>query len=252
MDTHSFSFIIGYRHSIERLHNLKRTLDWINGFSNVDVIVVEQDTHSKISHLNLNCRQIFAKSNEPYNRSWGFNIGLKNSKTEAIVFSDSDIIMNPNDFINAIKQLEIYDMVNPYKSVLDLLPQETNLPIEGLLNINRPGRGENDNQKINLCGGMSMFRKSAITKISGWNEQFQGWGGEDDYQAMKVINFLNYKEMDYKCYHLYHEKETPDMKYYQNNLQILKKTASLSKEDLVKSINATFGKNSMINKYDNF
>ena len=59
MNTHTFTFIIGYRHRIDRFNNLKRTLDWINGFAGVDVILVEQDTHSKISHLNLKARHIF-------------------------------------------------------------------------------------------------------------------------------------------------------------------------------------------------
>lgn len=252
MNTHSFSFIIGYRHTIERLHNLKRVLDWINGFSNVDVILVEQDTHSKISHLNLKCRHIFIKSNAPYNRSWAFNIGIKNSKCEAIVFSDSDLIMNPNDFISAMKELENVEMVNPYKSVIDLQPQESLLPLEELLKIDRPGRGENDNQKINLCGGMSIFRKSSIRKIGGWNESFIGWGGEDDYQAIKVTNFLTYKELGFRCYHLFHNRENPDMKDYHKNLQILNQASTMSKEDLIKTINASLPKIGMSNKYDNF
>lgn len=252
MNTHSFSFIIGYRHSIDRLHNLRRVLDWINGFSHVDVILVEQDTHSKISHLNLKCRHIFLKSDAPYNRSWAFNIGVKNSKAEAIVFSDSDLIMNPHDFVAAIRELENFEMVNPYKSVLDLQPQESGLPLEELLKIDRPGRGENDNQKINLCGGISMFRKDAIRKIGGWNEAFIGWGGEDDFQAIKVANFLTHKELEYKCYHLFHNRENPDMRHYQKNLQILQQSASLSKEDLIKSINASLPKMGMSNKYDNF
>jgi hypothetical protein len=58
----TLTFIIGYRHSIDRLNNLKRTIDWINGFQGVQVLLIEQDTHSKISHLNLRCEHIFIKS----------------------------------------------------------------------------------------------------------------------------------------------------------------------------------------------
>jgi hypothetical protein len=86
----AFTFIIGYRHRIDRLNNLRRTLDWINGFSGGQIILVEQDKHSKISHLNLKCQHIFVKSNMPYNRSWAFNVGLKHAKSNLIVFSDSD------------------------------------------------------------------------------------------------------------------------------------------------------------------
>jgi leucyl-tRNA synthetase len=62
----SFTFIIGYRHKSDRLNNLKRTIDWVNGFSNSQLILVEQDKHSKISHLNLRCEHIFVKSIMPY------------------------------------------------------------------------------------------------------------------------------------------------------------------------------------------
>ena len=77
MNQPSFTFIIGYRHRPDRFNNLKRTLDWINGFSNAQIILVEQDSHSKISHLNLRCEHVFVKSKMPYNRSWAFNVGLK-------------------------------------------------------------------------------------------------------------------------------------------------------------------------------
>jgi N-terminal domain of galactosyltransferase len=247
-----FTYIIGYRHSPDRLNNLKRVLDWINGFSGADVILVEQDKHSKVSHLNLKCRHIFVKSNMPYNRSWSFNIGIKNSKSNIIVFGDSDLIMEPSDFVSGIKELEKYEMVSPYSSVLDLTPNESNFPLEQIMLIQRPGRGETDNQKINICGGISMFRKDSIKKIAGWDERFLSWGGEDDYQTIKVKNFLSSIELNKKCYHLYHTKSQPDNKCYQTNLQILQHANSLSKEDLVRMINMSSQKIGMHNLYDNY
>ena len=252
MNTHTFTFIIGYRHRIDRFNNLKRTLDWINGFAGVDVILVEQDTHSKISHLTLRARHIFLKSDKPYNRSWAFNIGTKLSKSNVIVFSDSDLIMEPNQFIEGLKAIEQYDMVSPYNSVLDLTAQESTLQLQDIVKINRPGRGETDNQKINICGGISIFRKDAIQRIAGWNEDFIGWGGEDDFQAIKVENFLSNTTLPYKCYHLYHNRETPNQIGYQRTLQLLQSLKSLSKDDLVRTINMSLPKIGMVNKYDNF
>jgi len=252
MNTHSFTYIIGYRHTPDRFHNLKKVLDWISGFANVDVILIEQDTHSKISHLPLKARHIFLKSDKPYNKSWAFNIATKEAKSDIIVFADSDLIMNPNEFIESIKLLEQYEMVNPYSSVIDLQPQESNLPLEQILLISRPGRGETDHQKVPLCGGICIFRKSAILRIGGWNESFMGWGAEDDFQSHKVKNFLSWTECKNKCYHLYHSRETPNMLYYQRNLQLLNQLVSLSKEDLVKTVNASVQKNAMKNLYDTF
>lgn len=249
---HSFTYIIGYRHTPDRLNNLRRVLDWINCFGGVDVIVVEQDEHSKISHLNLRCRHIFLKSKDLYNKSWSFNVASKYAKSNVIVFGDSDLIMDPNRFIDGLKLLDQYEMVNPYSSVVDLDASESNLQIEQLVLIDRPGRGENDHQKVPLCGGICMFRKDSINKIGGWNEDFIGWGGEDDFQSIKVKNFLTYSELPNKCYHLFHNRVQPDMTAYQRNLQLLQTLSNLSKEDLVKYTNKNLGKNGMKNSHDDY
>lgn len=247
-----FTYVIGYRHKNERLLNLRRVLDWINGFANVEVLLIEQDKHSKISHLNLKAKHTFIKSNMPYNRSWAFNVALKKAQSNIIVFGDSDLIMNPNDFINALNQIKDFEMISPYNSVIDLTAQESNTPFEEMIKINRPGRGENDNQKINISGGIAMFRKDAILRIGGFNEDFIGWGGEDDFQTMKIHHFLNWTELKAKCYHLYHDREQPDMKFYQRNLAILNNAAKLSKDEMDKHILSTIPKIGMKNKYNNF
>lgn len=252
MSNYSFSFIVAYKHSADRLQNLRRVLDWINGFSNVEVIVVEQDKHSKISHLNLKAKHIFTRSELPFNKSHAFNVGLKYSNSNIIVFGDSDLIMDPQNFIAALNAISEYEMVNPYHTVIDLTQQESTLPFEQMVSINRPGRGETDIQKVPLCGGICLFRKDAIMRIAGWNEDFIGWGGEDDFQSLKVKALLNYTELQAKCYHLYHERVQPDMKWYQRNLQILNKTANMDKSQLQKVILNQLPKIGMKNRYDNF
>jgi len=248
----SFTYIIGYRHKPDRLQNLRRTLDWINGFRGVQVLLIEQDKHSKISHLKLPCKHIFVKSDKPYNRSWAFNIGIKYTQTDIVAFGDSDLIMEPNDLIEGLKALDDYDMVSPYSSVLDLTPQESNLPLEQMVKINRPGRGETDNQKINISGGISLFRTLAVKKIGGWSEDFIGWGGEDDFQTIKVKNFLTWKELPPKCFHLYHDRHEPDPQLYQRTMKILEQAYKLSPQDLLKSINISIPKIGLLNKYDTF
>lgn len=247
---YAFTYVIGYRHRMDRLQNLKRVLEWINGFNGVEVLLIEQDTHSKIENLNLRAKHIFVKSDMPYNRSWAFNIAIKYSTAPLIVFGDSDLIMNPNDFINGLKALQEYEMVSPYHTVVDLEQQESNMDFNQILQISRPGRGETDNQKINISGGIAMFRKESIMKIGGWNEDFIGWGGEDDFQTIKVHKFLKWTELRARCYHLYHAKEQPDMKWYQRNLQILNNSAKMTNDELSRHIAMSSQKIGMINKYD--
>lgn len=251
-NTHSFTYVIGYRHSMDRLNNLRRVLDWINCFAGVDVILIEQDKHSKISHLNLRARHIFLKTDKPYNKSWAFNVATNLAKSDVIVFADSDLIMNPEHFIEGLKDLEQFEMVNPYKSVIDLDPNESLVKLEEMIKIDRPGRGETDHQKVPICGGICMFRKEAIIRIGGWNEDFIGWGAEDDFVSHKVQQFLNWKQLDHKCYHLFHNRTQPDMQSYQRNLQLLQQLVTLPKNDLIKAIQKNLPKNGMKNKYDTF
>jgi predicted glycosyltransferase involved in capsule biosynthesis len=252
MNNHTFTYVIGYRHFPDRLNNLRRVLDWINCFGGVEVLLIEQDTHSKISHLNLRAKHIFLKTDKPYNKSWAFNVATNLAKSNLIVFADSDLIMKPEEFIESLKLLEQYEMVNPYKSVIDLNPQESGIQLEEMIKIDRPGRGETDHQKVPICGGICMFRKDAIQRIGGWNEDFIGWGAEDDFVSHKVQQFLNWKQLDHKCFHLFHNRTQPDMQKYQKNLQLLQELVKLSKDDLMRYTQKFIQKNGMKNKYDTF
>jgi hypothetical protein len=133
---------------------------------------------------------------------------------------------------------------------LDLNPDETNYPFDMLPKINRPGRGETDNQKINLCGGIVIFRAESVLKIGGWSEVFESWGGEDDFQTFKVKKLgLTYKEMPYKCYHLYHEKTQIDMNDYQKVLKTLQQLSALDEGKLISHINSHMPKIGLLNKH---
>lgn len=244
MNTHTFTFVIGYRHTLEKFNNLKRTLDWINGFVGVDVIIVEQDTHSKISHLPLKARQIFLKSSKPYNKAWGFNVATKLSKSNVIVFSDLGVIMDPNQFIEGLKAIEQYEMVSPYKKQIELQQNESGLQLPDILNIDRFGREKS------ICESLCIFRKDAIQRIGGWYEELIG-NGEDEFLSNKVKQFLNWTEFEQKGYQLFYNREIPNMALQQRNSQLLQQLNNLSKDDLIKSINISVSKNSMVNKYDN-
>lgn len=249
----TFTFILAYRHKIDRISNLKRVLEWILGFNGVEVIVVEQDKSPKLPDFSLKgFKYIFTESNLPFNKSWAFNVALKYASSKIVVFGDSDLIMDPNEFISSLRMLDTYECINPYSKVIDLEPNENQLPIEHLHKISRNYRGEVDIQKTPISGGIIMFRKESIIKIGGFDQNFIGWGGEDDYQSFKIKQLLSWGENDYRCYHLYHDKVRPEAAYYQRNLQLLQKLTSFTKEQTIKYIESTYMKiglkNSFINK----
>lgn len=251
MNGFNFTVIIPYKHqSSDRLNLLRKTIDWYNAFSGSQVVLVEMDTHSKIKNLNLMCEHIFAYTDKPFNRSWGFNIGLKYSKTNIIVFGDSDIVMEPQQFISSLKLISEYDVVSPYTTIVDLKMEENNYPFQEILKISRKGRGEEDNQKINIAGGIVIFRKESIDKIGGWPEEFIGWGGEDDFTAIKIKEFLNWKEVHGRAFHFWHEKQKINNEYYKHNLNLLNKAANMDRKQLTNVINHSRSKIGLLNKYE--
>lgn len=245
-----FTYIIGYRNHPDRINNLKRVIDWLSRFNGIEIILVEQDSSAKLSSQDLRGKYVFTKSSLPYNRSWAFNVGLRYATTDRIFFGDSDLIMNPSDIINSIRELDKVDVVNPYSRVIDTTPQELGLDNDTLFKLNRTGRGEADHQKINFSGGIVLFKKEAIVKIGGFPEEFIGWGGEDNAVTNKIERFLTTKQMESNCIHLYHPQAQPDMTYYSNNLQLLDKIINMNNDQMMYYINTVSSKIGSANKYE--
>jgi len=223
------TYVIGYRHRDDRYQNLSMTLDWLSTIPEVEVLIVEQDTESKFNNK-WGVNHIFAYNPYPYNRSWAFNIAVKETNSDIYAFGDSDLIMKKEEFLEAVGELKNYEVVSPYRSVLDLSEDETKKNIEDWQRITRPGRGETDHQKINLCGGIVLFTRESFNKVGGWNEDFIGWGGEDDFMTLKVEALgMKTKEMPYKIYHLYHTRDNLDWAFYQRNLMMLNQAKGVDK-----------------------
>ena len=89
--------------------NLRKVLEWMSGFQGVEIIVVEQDRNTKIDHLNLPGKHIFMYNDGPFIKSLAYNVGLKHSTGQVVVFGDADVIMNPNELIESLNQTQFYD-----------------------------------------------------------------------------------------------------------------------------------------------
>ena len=184
-------------------------------------------------------KYIFLENKLPFNKSWSLNCAWKQATNDIIVFGDADNLIDPYNILDSIKEMDEYDFISPHIRLIDLDKEESKSEFEKIYSINRYGRGETDHQKLPMCGAMTIFKKSALDKISGWPEEFFGWGAEDDAMSIKVKRFLKWKEIDNNCYHLYHERVNPDPSWYYRNIGIYNQYIGSSDQDLMNHIENT-------------
>jgi predicted glycosyltransferase involved in capsule biosynthesis len=235
-----FTYIIPFKYSEDRFETLSKVLSNVRGFG-CEIIIIEQGSDSILPSKGLltNERYLFLENNLPFNKSWSLNIAWKESKNDVIVFGDADNFISKENLFKSLEEIKEYDFVSPHNKLIDLEKVENNLENYKIFEINRHFRGEFDHQKMPLCGGMTIFKKESLEKIGGWPEEFFGWGAEDDAMSIKVRHFLNWKEMDFACYHLYHERVIPQKEFYYRNLQIYQNYANAPKEKLEEYITNT-------------
>jgi hypothetical protein len=240
-----FTYVIPFRFSQTRIIGLRRIIDWLSGFQGAEVLVIEQDTHSKISHLNLRATHVFLESDAPFNKSWAFNVAIRRCISPVMIFGDADTFMNPMDLIESLKTLDTHDCVLPLGKIIQLNPQESLQDLNMIFTIDRPefslGR--------NITDGISIFKKDAIQKIGGWNEDFLGVGYENRFQDVKIKKMLNYKTLDYKGYHLFHPTQMVDPNLDQRNKQIFDHYKEADVNMLQQHISTTVPKSGQSNKF---
>jgi glycosyltransferase involved in cell wall biosynthesis len=223
------SYIFTYRQSTDdRYKNLLTVLQWLNNINipKLEVVIVEQDEISKLNILktyNFPIRHIFAYNNKLFNRSWGFNVAVKNTTNPILFFADSDMIIQPDQLkycINLLHQNQ-FDSISPFTHCYDISIEETgNID---LINFDytkdRVIRGG-----MNFCSGIVAFNRTSFERIRAWDERFEGWGGEDDIQFLKTRQLLRYSILNTKCFHLYHQRSKNDgtnqHENYANNLNL--------------------------------
>lgn len=223
------SYIFTYRQSTnDRFQNLLATLNWLQivNVPNLEVVIIEQDSEPKLqlpANYSFPIRIIFAYNPGLFNRSWGFNLGIKNTSNQILFFADSDMVVDPaliHQTVNLI-QTNQYDAISPFLTCHDLLQEEcqsldfTNFDYT----LDRQVRGG-----MNFCSGIVAFSRMGLIRIYNWDERFEGWGGEDDIQFMKTRQILKHITLNGKCFHMYHSRSKNDgtnqHDNYRNNLQL--------------------------------
>lgn len=243
---YDITVIIGHR-GLQRIHLLLTTLKSIGAQKEVSVecIVVEQDNTPKIKEVLPSwVRYIFQESSggkDGYNRSAAFNLGAKHARGDVLLLHDNDMLI-PTLYCKEIIGLvnEGYEAVNIKRFVFYLDEHDTQEVMDSIGN-------------LKMCtplyivqnleaGGSMAIQRDAYMKIGGMDENFIGWGGEDNefWNRCSVLRkwIWGYTSL----IHLWHESQP--MKEYKENLN-LERAKALENIDTVERIGRLRSENNM-------
>lgn len=230
--TNKISYIIGFRAANEERTNalffvLKKLRAY---FSDMEIMVVEQDEKPTLKIAEeLNIKHVFFKNSGLYNRSRAFNIGVENTSRDIFVFGDADIFLEKEDYLTVFKATETFEAVTPTKIEI------TDIALTGNANpefeIVKKRRMITLGSGFTFAGGIVVLTRLGFEKIGGWDERFEGWGGEDNAMSHIIFNKLTSKTFRFPTYHIDHPRTVVDgngQKKYQENKDLSDETKALA------------------------
>ena len=178
-----------------------------------EVMVIETDTEPRTRALiePLADRYLHAYKDGLFNKSWAVNVGLRAAgATELTCVLDTDILVERSFLaVNTARFSHGHDAHFPYRHMLSLDPVSSDRAIRVRL-----GEGADAVDTATLRGlllrdtpGACLWaRTGALHRIGGFDERFEGWGGEDDDVTARLAGSGTLARFDDPLLHLHHER----------------------------------------------
>lgn len=243
---HATSYIITYRAADDpaRRANLEAVLGWLKLQPLGEVIVVEQDVAPTLGDLASfpTLRSVFVYNPGLFNKSWGFNVGVRISRGSLLAFGDADLLCRALPMAVAAARSGAA-MVRAFSRAIDLDEAESEMLRSDLSCLSDPsfGAAASDRSQAGefppLSGGLVLFQREFVALLGGWDERFVGWGGEDDAMDIKIkrAGLRGVMLKDSPGFHLAHRRMNGSAAtdpHYRNNLALLKQLREMPDEAL--------------------
>lgn len=247
----------------DRIENLNTIIRYYStNIKNSKFIFIEDDkTHNKafdfVNFVKGSTKFLFVENKSTYYRTRALNIGIKAATSDVVVSLDTDCIV-PIDSIYACQEalLNGATVAWPYNGYFIDVAE----PLRGQITKNQFNYGDilkrlDGNYKLPLTGvykeflarctssdhlgtgGIVMFNRNLFLSIGGYNENFIGWGCEDNEIVTRVDKLGHKKFRDTNiqsiCFHLYHRSaERAENPFFERNSQEWHKIKMMNKEEL--------------------
>ena len=187
---------------------------------------------------------IGTSSGDLFNIAKAVNKAAENATREIFVLVGGDVIYDPGIIDEAVKLLDKYPSVIPFRGVINLSEDMTNrlLGTEPKWPLNTKIDDYNiDNFYERFGGKMMVMRRETFIAAGGYDERFVGWGGEDDAFIYALETLCGpFIKLDNQVIHLWHptmEWRTDSSTHANRNLFFRYKKASRNKKAMLKLIN---------------
>lgn len=213
----SLTLVVPYR---KRRNHLDSLIAWWTAdraTDDVEVIVLELDaqpTSARELVLDAGFRYEFIECPGVFHKSYALNLGLAKAKGKLVTPFDVDLVPIDNA-LNRQKQAALESpkvLMTGYR----LLTRRTRVSPDEIRSVAEKARVSSEDGKSALrkhllfgerFGHVPMFQRTTLESIGGWDENFLGWGSDDQdiiERYLKASGNLFIRAPDFAYLHLFH------------------------------------------------
>lgn len=185
--------------------NLKGVLFCLNRqtFRNFETIIVTDKIRNHYNKVSF-CLAVDPNS-KLMNKNWMFNVGANKSNGRKLVFLDADMCFH-EDYLQKIKESKLKWTIGWNKCVY--LNDGSSSRIRNFEMIEFYSDNATGVSSCGACGGSQVFdRRFFFEKFYGHNENYYGWGGEDNDSTLRASTLVgSHNTIEYCIGHLNHER----------------------------------------------
>ena len=230
--------------SNDRLDNLKVVLKYLNTNIRTNIIVGEHSEKPTLKNLRYKYDYVhFDNPNGTFHKTKTLNSLYELSETPYIAAWDSDVLVHPENVLDAVSNLRSnkMDFIYPFDNRIYDVPRRFISKLLKSGNIKDIVNKDCIDRKIDLITGcLFMFNKQKLSELGMENEKFIGWGGEDDERYERILKLggnISYLIDRGPVYHIRHfrgvdSRPIEGKEYSQDNREELVKTREMSQKEL--------------------